>query len=164
MPVSNVQDVVNELNGRGSGLSGVGFTIWDTAAVTSGQVSDKITEADAYLRNMVGSGPSDATGTFEQSLAKGFEINYAASRLLASIAGIQVTDGFNVNLGGTQVQMTQAKFQQYKEGIEKRFEVSKNYIIALHQWFFIYNPEQAQGLDEFGTPVSYWNTSQGDFI
>ena len=164
MPVSTIGDITSELNSREPVVSGATFTIWDTAGITSGQISDKITEADAYLRNMVGSGPSDATGTFEQSLAKGFEINYAAARLLASIAGIMVTDGFNVNMGGTQIQQQAAKFQQYKEGIEKRLDISKNYIIALHQWFFIYNPEQAQGLDEFGTPVSYWNTSQGDFI
>lgn len=154
--ISTVSDIVTELNGTGSGP----YTIYDVAGVTSGVISEKITEADAFLRGMVGSGPSDSpASSIVREQAKRFEINYASAKLLASLIGIIVTDGFNFSLGGLDIQRVGAKFQVYEQQIRVRLDLSKQYIQMLHEWFITYKPDNDLGYTERGTPVQYWTTS-----
>ena len=153
MPQSTVADVVAECNGTGTGP----YTIWDVGGVTSGQVYDKIKEADAVLRGWVGDGPSDSTVAKVMEQAKRFEVNYASAKLLSSIIGIISTDGFNYSLGGLDVQRFGAKFQTYEAKIKLHLDLAKWYIVMLHEWFMVYSPENALGYTENGTPVTYWN-------
>jgi len=154
-PVSTVAQVTSELNATGTGP----YTIYDVAGITSGQVYDKITEADAYLRRWVGDGPSDSALTVVQEQVRRFETNYASARILMQIAGIITTDGFNYSLAGIDVARVGSKLETYKMEIEKRMALAKWYIVALHDWFIVFNPTFAQGYSETGLPIQYWNVS-----
>lgn len=155
-PISVVSGVVMELNGTGAGP----FTIYDVSNVTSGVIYQFLEEADATLRQWVGAGPSNSSsGTTTWQMARRFELNYASAKLLASIAGIIVTDGFNYSLGGLDVQRVGAKFQTYEMEIRTRLQITKQIVNQLHEWFLIYTPDNPQGVNERGAPVTYWSTS-----
>ena len=155
-PQAVVNDVVLEFRGDGSGP----WTLFNVAGVTSGQIYDKITEANATLQGWVSLGstptPSDAALVEAQ---KRFEVNYAAARLAQDLMGITTTDGFNYTIEGTSINRFGAQFQVYEAFIKNHLEVAKYYIQMLHQWFIIYNPEIAQGVNEQGNPVGYWRTA-----
>ena len=149
-------ELVAELNGTGTAP----FTIWDVGGVTSGQVAAALNDADGYLRRMVGSGPSDSSSAPVQALVKTFEKTYGGARLLLNIFGIVTTDGFNYSLGGLDVQRVGAKLEAYKQELDLRMKQAGELIVALHEWFLVFDPGNPLGVNEYGTPISYWSTSQ----
>lgn len=153
-----VADVLLEFNTSGAGPI---YTIWNTQ-VTSGQVYDKITEANAMLQNWVGAGTVNAAvagNAVAKENVKRYEVNYGSARLAAELAGVIVTDDFNVTIGGLALQREQAAFNEYQAFIKNHLDIAQYYIKALHQWFFPYNPTMAQGVNEYGAPIGYWSTS-----
>lgn len=157
-PIAVVSEIVTECNGTGTGP----YTIFDQGGITSGQISEKITEANAILQGWIGAAAS-GTSTLLNEQIKRFEVNYAAARLGASIIGIVTTEGFNVGLGGLDIQRMGAKFQTYVEFIRNHLETAKWYLIVLREWFFVYNPDEPLGYNERGNPITYWSTSQSRY-
>ena len=152
-------ELVAELNGTGAAP----YTIWDVAGVTSGQVALALNDADGYLRRMVGAGPSDSSSAPVQALVKSFERTYWGARLLLNIFGVVTTDGFNYSLGGLDVQRVGAKLEAYKQEIDLRMKHGRELIASLHEWFLVFDPVNPLGVNEYGTPISYWSTSQGRY-
>lgn len=159
MPRAVVGDLVIELN-MVSGANST-FTIYDNAGITSGMINSYLNEAHYFLDAHVGGGAEDASDTDTQNIVKAFEINYASARLLSSLIGIVITDGFNYSVGGLDIQRMGAKFQTYDVMIRVRLDVAKSIYRQLYDWFYVYNPTVAQGLNERGTPVTYWSVNQG---
>ena len=157
-----VQSTVFDLANEFLATSGAVFTLFNNANVSSGVLYDKLTEANATLQGWTGVGVSGAGvgNALAAEQIKRFEVNYAAARLAANLAGLTITDGFNVNLGGLSVQRVTAQQATYKAFIDNHFMVAKEYIKMLHPWFLVYNSVTPQGYDENGAPVTYWNTSQ----
>ena len=100
--------------------------------------------------------PSDAA---KKEAIKRFEVNYGAAKLAQTILGIVTTDGFNYSVAGLDVQRFGAQFQTYTKFIDDHLEVARSYIKMLHQWFIVFNPDLAEGVNERGTPIHYWSTS-----
>jgi hypothetical protein len=151
-PLASVSDVALEFNATGGGP----YTIFSVAGVTSGQIYDKITEANATLQGWVSIGttptPSDPAMAEAQ---KRFEVAYASARLAADLMGGVITDGFNYTLEGTSINRFGAQFQTYNAFIKNHLDVAKYYITMLHQWFIVYGPSFPQGINEYGNPVGY---------
>ena len=155
-PQAGVYDVINEF----VAVSGTApFTLFNNANVSSGMIADKINAANSYLQGWVGLG-GQAGSVLQNTQQKWFEVNYAAATLAANLAGLTVTDGFNVTLGGLAVQRVTAQTQAYKQFIENHMLVAQEVIKMLHPWFWVYGPNFPQGYDERGNPVTYWNVSQ----
>lgn len=153
-----VGDLVSECNGTGTGP----FTLFNTAGVTSGQVYDKIAEANANLQGWIGAGQVNsafAGNPVSKIFVKSYEVNYGSARLAASLAGIIITDDFNVTIGGLAIQREQAAFNEYQAFVKNHLMIAQEIIKMLHQWFFPYNPTMPQGVNEFGAPVTYWSTT-----
>jgi len=155
-PQAQVQDVLNEF---GSAVAGTGpYSIFNNANITSGMISSKINFANSYLQGWTGTGGSSGS-VLTNTQVKWFEVNYASAMLAADMAGLTITDGFNVSLGGLAVQRVTAQQATYKKFIEDHLTVAKEVIKMLHPWFFPYNSAFPQGYDEYGNPVTYWNVS-----
>ena len=151
--VATVSDVVTEFNGVGSGP----YTLFNVAGVTSGQIFDKISEANMYLQSMVGKGGVSYSGNaYLQEQVKRFEVAYGSARLAADLIGINITDGFNYNVGGLAVQRQGAQWQAFKEFIDSHMAIAKGYLTAFHQWFWVFSPDNPTGYRENGSPENYW--------
>lgn len=158
MPIqlqASVQDVVDECDGTGTGP----FTIFQVGGVTSGQINDKIREANVYLQAWVGLGGVSGDAVTNEQIRR-FETTYGSAKLVASIAGIITVDGFNYSVGGLDVQRMGAQFQTMELFVRQKIEIAKWYINGLHDWFLAYNSSEYQGLNEYGSPVNYWSVSQ----
>ena len=154
--IATVSDVVSEFLGSGSGP----YTLLNAAGITSGQIYDKITEANATLQGWTSVGVSGVTDALQKEQIKRFETVYATARLAADLIGINVTDGFNVSLAGLAIQRYNAQHQTYLEFIKQHLSIAQYYIKMLHPWFFVFNSDFPQGYSEMGTPVTYWSTSE----
>ena len=158
-PRAVVSDVTAECFATGTGP----YTFFNVAGVTSGQISDKITEANAMLQAQVGLGSTAPSDAAVSEGVKRFEVNYASARLAADLIGVIITDGFNLTTGGISVQRFGAEFQTYEKFIKDHLEIAKWWIQALHPRFFIGNPDNQQGTTERGTPVTTWSVSQSRY-
>ena len=156
-PQASVLDVVLEMNGTPTTGSGP-YTVFDVGGVTSALVSGKIFEANMVLQSWVGIGSVSGTALLNEQI-KRFETNYAAAMVASSIIGGITVDGFNYSVGGLDVQRMGAKFQTYELFIRKKLEISKEYIQMLHDRFYVFNPSNAQGSNEYGNPITYWGVS-----
>ena len=154
---ATVGDISAEMNGT-SGANST-YTIWNQAGVTSGQIYDKITEANMYLQSLVSLGGASGATAFQREQIKRFEVVYGAARLAADLIGVNITDGFNYNIGGLAVQRAGAQMASYTKFIDEHLAVAKAYLSAFHQWFFVFTPDFPQGYKETGTPVQYWQTT-----
>jgi hypothetical protein len=152
-----VNDIVLELNGTGVGP----YSLFNVNGITSGQIYDKITEANGALQGWVGSSivTQATTDALAKEQVKRFEVNYASARLAADLIGVMITDGFNVALAGTSIQRVTAQTQGYLNFIKEHMDTSKWYIKMLHQWYFVFNPDYPTGFTEWGNPTQYWKTS-----
>lgn len=151
-----VNDLVSECAGTGTGP----YTIFNVAGVTSGQIYDKITESNMYLQSMVSLGGASVSGNaYAVEQIKRFEVNYGAARLAADLFGVTITDGFNYNLGGLAVQRAGAQAQAYTAFIKNHLDVAKQYLVAFHQWFWVFSPDWPQGFRENGTLNGYWSVA-----
>ena len=150
-PQAVVGDVVNEFRADGTGP----WTFFSVAGVTSGQVNDKILEANATLQGWVSIGSVSGSDAAINTAQKAFEVNYASAKLAADLMGAVVTDGFNYTIEGTSINRFGAQFQTYNAFIKNHMEASKWYISMLHQWFIVFNPTNYQGSNEYGNPVTY---------
>lgn len=157
-PIAIPSEVVTECNGTGTGP----YSVFDVAGVTSGAINDKIREANVTLQGFIGDAAS-GTNTLLNEQVKRFEVNYAAAKLAASLVGVVITDGFNVGLGGLEIQRMGAKFQTYVEFIKEHLNTSKWYLIFLQEHFYVYNSEFPTGYNERGTPINYWSTSNARY-
>jgi hypothetical protein len=160
MPQATVADIVSEFNGQSFLLSGT-FTLFNVGGVTSGQIYDKITEANMTLQSWVSLGSNTNPNPFQKEQIKRFEVAYGSARMAADLLGIVITDGFNYSEGGVSVQRQAAIAGAYKEFIDDHLMIAKEYIKAFHQWFWVYNPTANEGYNNNGTPVGYWSTSWG---
>lgn len=152
---ATVSDIVSEFNGTGTGP----YTLFNAPSITSGQIYDKITEANATLQGWTGAGQSGVTDALQVEQIKRFEVNYASARLAADIIGVNITDGFNVTMGGLAVQRANVQTQTYIQFINDHLTVAKEYIKMLHPWFYVYNSTNPEGSNEFGNSPVYWTTS-----
>jgi hypothetical protein len=157
-PQAVVNDVVSETNGQPLGSAGP-WTIFNTAGVTSGQIYDKITQANAMLQQATGLGavtPSDAQ---QKEAVKRYEVAHASAYLASDLIGVIITDGFNVTTGGIAIQRQGAQFQTYVQFIKDHLGLAQMWVKMLHPWFFVSSPSNPQGSDEYGNPVGYWSVS-----
>lgn len=155
VPQAKVSDVVSEMNGTGTGP----YTIFNVSNVSSGQVYDRITEANAYLQNAVGLGGATPTNAVQTEAIKRFEVAFAAAHLASNLVGVIITDGFNVTTGGIAIQRQTAQQQAYVNFIKDHIVIFKDWEKKLHPWFFPGSPTYPQGSDEYGNPVGYWSVS-----
>lgn len=156
-PQASVLDVVSEMNGTPTTGNGP-YTIFDNGGVTGAQISGAIYEANMVLQTWIGIGSQSGSALLNEQI-KRFETNYASAKVAANIIGIIAIDGFNYSVGGLDVQRMGAKFQTYELFIRKKLEIAKEYVIMLHDRFFVYNTLLPQGSNEFGGAVSYWRTA-----
>lgn len=154
-PQAVVNDIVLECGAQGAGP----YTFFNFPGVTSGQVYDKITEANAALQGWTGTGATVSPNALVKEQTKRFEVAYGSARLAADLIGITITDGFNYNLGGLAVQRAGAQMQAYTKFIDDHLKTAKWYIEMLHQWFWVMNPDVPQGWTERNTPVTSWSVS-----
>ena len=152
-----VNDVVLEMNAQGTGP----YTVFNVPGITSGQIYDKLTEANAALQGWTNAGatPTASISALAKEQVKRFEVAYACARLGADLIGIEITDGFNYNLGGLAVQRAGAQMQAYTAFIKDHLDIAKEYIKMLHPWFWVMNPDVPQGWTENNTPVTTWSVS-----
>ena len=155
-PQATVFDVLNEF---GTAVAGIGpWSVFNNGGVTSGMVADKINSANSVLQGWTGVGGTNGS-VLSNTQQKWFEVNYAAAALAANLAGLTITDGFNVTLGGLAVQRVTAQQATYTKFIQDHMTIAKEVVKMLHPWFFPYQSTYAQGYDEYGNPVTYWNVS-----
>ena len=154
-PQATVGDVMSEFNISGSAP----VTLFNVSNITSGQIYDKITEANATLQGWVGLGNVSGADAAINEAQKRFETNYAAARLAADMFGIVITEGFNYSVPGLSMSRTNAQNLAYSAFIDNHLKVAKMYITMLHQWFFVYNSDSPGGVNEYGSPVNYWSVS-----
>jgi hypothetical protein len=152
---AKVSDVVSECNGTGTGP----YTIFNNAGITSGQIFDKVTQANAALQQAVGLGSTTPSDPALVEGIKRFEVAMGSAYLAADLIGVVITDGFNVTTGGIAIQRQGAQQQAYTKFIADHLALAKMWITWLHPWFFVQNPTYYQGSDEYGNPVGYWNVS-----
>ena len=152
-----VTDVVSEFNGTGSGP----YTLFNVGGITSGQIYDKITEANMSLQSWVALGGTTPVNVFQTEQIKRFEVCYASARLAADLIGVVITDGFNYAEGGISIQRTTAEYNTYTRFIQDHLAIAKEYIKAFNPWFYVQNSVNPEGTTNFGTPVQYWNISRG---
>ena len=156
-----VGDVVSEFNGSYTS-SGTGpFTLFNVGGITSGQIYDKITEANMSLQSWVALGSATPTSLFQTEQINRFEVCYASARLAADLIGVVITDGFNYAEGGISVQRTTAEYNTYTRFIQDHLAIAKEYIKAFNPWFYVYNSVNPEGSTNTGSPVNYWNVSKG---
>ena len=155
--VATVFDVANEFLAQ----SGAVFTLFNNSNVASGVIYSKIQEANASLQGWTGvGGPSSNPSVLGNQWVKQYEVQYAAGVLAANLAGLTITDGFNVTAQGLAISRQGAQQKTYEDFIRNHLMIAKEYMKMLHPWFFVYNSAQPQGFDEYGNPVSYWDVSQ----
>lgn len=152
---ATVADVVSEFKGTGTGP----YTLFNVSNVTSGQIYDKITQANAMLQNFTGQGGAASPNALVTEGIKRFEVAMGSAYLASDLAGIIITDGFNVTTGGIAIQRQSAQQQAYTSFIKDHLALAQWWIRALHPWFFPGSPDSPQGTDEYGNPVGYWRVS-----
>ena len=152
-----VTDIVSEFNAAGT----VPYTLFNVGGITSGQIYDKITEANMALQSWVGLGGAATTSPFQTEQVKRFEVCYASARLAADLIGVTITDGFNYSEGGISIQRTTAMRDTYIRFISDHLAIAKEYLKAFNPWFYVYNSVNPEGTTNMGTPVEYWNVSKG---
>lgn len=153
--LATVSDVVSECNGAGTGP----YSLFNIGGVTSGQIYDKLTEANATLQGWVSiGGPPTSADNATTEMQKRFEVTYASARLASDLLGGTITDGFNFTIEGTNIQRFGAQFQTYTKFIKDHLDIANFYIKMLHQWFIVYNSSFPEGSNEMGAPVGYWRT------
>jgi hypothetical protein len=157
-PQSSVPDVVTEMHGSAPTASFT-YTIFNVPNVTSGEIYNKITEANAALQQWTGVGGVTPTDTQAIEAIKRYETNFAAAKLGADIIGVVITDGFNVAAGGISIQRTTAEFNTYQKFIKDHLDLAQWWLKSLHPWFYAGIPSFPEGLDEYGNPIWYWHTS-----
>lgn len=135
------------------------MTIFNVPNITSGQVYDKLTQANAYLQQWTSVGGVTPSDVQQVEAIKRFEVNFASAYLAADLAGVLITDGFNITTGGIAVARETAMFNQYSKFIEDHLTLMKMWLAALHPWTSVQVPNYAQGYNEYGNPVSYWGTA-----
>ncbi len=155
MTQAQVTDIVSECNGAGSGP----YTIFNVSNVSSGQIYDRITEANAFLQQSVGLGGATPVNAWQTECIKRFEVAYASAHLASNLIGVIITDGFNVTTGGIAIQRQTAQQQAYVRFITDHLNNAMEWRKMLNPWFYPGSPTYPQGSDEYGNPVGYWNTS-----
>jgi hypothetical protein len=160
VPQAKVSDVVSEFSFVSGMAAGTGpFTLMNVANVSSGQIYDRITEANAFLQQAVGLGGSTPPNAWQVECVKRFEVAYASAHLASNLIGVVITDGFNVTTGGIAIQRQTAQQQGYVQFIKDHLNNAMEWRKMLHPWFFVNVPTNPQGSDEYGNPVGYWSVS-----
>lgn len=156
-PQASVLEVVIEMNGTPTTGTGP-YTIFDNGGVTGALISGAIYEANALLQAWTGLGGTSGDAVTNEQIRR-FETNYASAKVCANVVGIITIDGFNYSVGGLDVQRMGAKFQTYELFIRKKLELAEYWINALRDRSKDVIPDQVQGVNEYGAPITYWSVS-----
>ncbi len=144
MPIvtqATVTDVVSEFNGQGTGP----YSLFNVGGITSGQIYDKVKEANSFLQQAVSLGASTPSDAGLVEAIKRFEVNYASARLGMDLMGVVTTDGFNYNVAGVSVQRATAEIQAIKTFTDNHLMVAKWWLTQLNPWFYVYNSSNFEG-------------------
>lgn len=157
---ATVTDVLTALNV--SGTTGP-FTVYGVGGVLSGTINEAIRGATAYWMALLGDGLRTSTDAWTLEALARFETHYAAHTLLGGLRGQLTTDGFNVSLGGMDIQRAGVLMDTFKEEIRRQQDIATRIIEWLRERAFIFQPTSAEGWTATGSPVTYWRTTEARY-
>src|SRR5437762_229496 len=123
--VASVDDIVARLRGVPSTTVTEAYIVLDQI-VPASLISNYLMQGSAWLRAF-SSTIYLTTDPYQTEQIRDFEIHYACAYTLASMAGITITDGFNLQVNGVTQSRFEAKFQEYKSYVEFHVMAMKHF-------------------------------------